>query len=79
MLSEIITRNDDKRLANKVNEYNKGLAQLCIEQNWSLIKHNNISINHLNNYRLHLNKQGTSAFLYDKWGFWLSYHNSGRQ
>ncbi len=45
VLSEIITRKDDERLANKVNEYNKGLAQLCIEQNWSLIKHNNISIN----------------------------------
>jgi hypothetical protein len=61
VLSEIITRKDDERLANKVNEYNKGLAQLCIEQNWSLIKHNNISINHLNNYGLHLNKQGTSV------------------
>jgi hypothetical protein len=36
VLSEIITRNDDKTLADKVNEYNKGLAQLCIERNWCL-------------------------------------------
>ncbi|CAB4011076.1 Scavenger receptor cysteine-rich type 1 M130 [Paramuricea clavata] len=61
VLSEIITRNDDKTLADKVNEYNKGLAQLCIERNWCLIRHNNIDVNHLNNYGLHLNKQGTSV------------------
>ena len=46
VLSEIIARNDDKTLADKVNEYNKGLAQLCIEQNWCLIRHNNIDVNH---------------------------------
>ncbi|CAB4000157.1 Hypothetical predicted protein [Paramuricea clavata] len=61
VLSEIITRNDDKTLADKVNEYNKGLAQLCTERNWCLIRHNNIDVNHLNNYGLHLNKQGTSV------------------
>jgi hypothetical protein len=46
VLSEIITRNDDKTLADKVNEYKKGLAQLCIERNWCLIRHNNIDVNH---------------------------------
>jgi hypothetical protein len=62
VLSEIITaRNDEKTLADKVNEYKRGLAQLCIEQNWYLIRHNNINVNHLINYGLHLNKQGTSV------------------
>jgi hypothetical protein len=61
VLSEIITRNDEKTLADKVNEYKRGLAQSCIEQNWCLIRHNNINVNHLNNYGLHLNKQGTSV------------------
>lgn len=61
VLSEIIMRSDKETLANKVNEYNRGLDQLCSEHNWGLIKHNNITTNHLNDYGLHLNKQGTSA------------------
>jgi hypothetical protein len=62
VLSEIITRSDDRTLADKVNEYNKGISPtICIERNWCLIRHNNIDVNHLNNYGLHLNKQGTSV------------------
>ena len=61
VLSEIITRNDDKKLAYKVIEYNEGLSQLCKDQTWGLIRHNNITVNQLNNYRLHLNKPGTSV------------------
>ena len=61
-LSEIITRNDDALLADKVNIYNKKLDNLCTERNWGLIKHNNITKSHLNNYGLHLNQRGTTTF-----------------
>ncbi len=57
--SEIITRSDDHKLADKVNIVNKELNKLCKANNWGLIKNNNITRNLLNNSRLHLNKEGT--------------------
>ena len=59
-LSEVIARNDDALLADKVNKYNEKLENLCLERNWGLIKHNNINKLHLNKYGLHLNQQGTA-------------------
>ena len=55
-LSEITMSNDDALLADKVNIYNKKLDNLCTEHNWGLIKHNNITKSHLNNYGFHLNQ-----------------------
>ena len=60
-LSEVITRCDDETLADKVNIYNKLLANLCTERNWGLIKNSNIKKDHLNNYGLHLNPRGTTV------------------
>ena len=60
-LSEVITRNDNANLADKVNVFNKKLDELCTEHNWGLIKHDNITRVHLNNYGLHLNQRGTST------------------
>ena len=48
-------------LANKVNTYNEKLENLCLERNWGLIKHDNITKVHLNNYGLHLNQRGTAT------------------
>jgi hypothetical protein len=59
--SEIITRSDDHKLADKVNIVNKELNKLCEANNWGLIKNDNITRNLLNNSRLHLNKEGTST------------------
>ena len=39
--SEIITRTDDKRLSQKVNEVNDDLAKLCTGKNWGLVRNNN--------------------------------------
>ena len=54
-LSEVIARNDDTLLADKVNIYNKKLENLCLERHWGLIKHDKINNLHLNNYGPHLN------------------------
>ena len=59
-LSEVIARNDDALLADKVNAYNEKLENICLERNWGLIKHNNINKLHLNKYGLHLNQRGTA-------------------
>jgi hypothetical protein len=34
-LSEVIARNDDALLADKVNMYNEKLENLCLERNWA--------------------------------------------
>ncbi|CAB4003222.1 Hypothetical predicted protein [Paramuricea clavata] len=60
-LSEVISRNDNANLADKVNVFNKKLDELCTEHNWGLIKHDYITKVHLNNYGLHLNQRGTST------------------
>ena len=46
--SEVITRNDEKALADKVNLLvNKHLDKLCTQRNWGLISHENIKNTHL--------------------------------
>ena len=60
-LSEVITRNDDAMLANKVNIYSEKLENLCNERNWGFIKHDNITKAHINNFGLHLNQRGTAT------------------
>ena len=49
-LSEVITRNDDLQLANKVNIYNNKLDNLCTERNWGFNTHKSITRTHLNSY-----------------------------
>ena len=44
--SEVITRNDEKALADKVNLVNKHLDKLCTQRNWGLISHKNIKNTH---------------------------------
>ena len=60
-LSEVITRNDDLQLADKVNIYNNKLDNLCTERNWRFITHKSITKTHLNSYGLHLNQRGTTS------------------
>jgi lysophospholipase L1-like esterase len=60
-LSEIITRNDDLQLADKVKIYNNKLDNLCTERNWGFITHKSIIKTHLNRYGLHLSQRGTTS------------------
>jgi lysophospholipase L1-like esterase len=60
VISEVIIRSDNPSLGTKVKELNHKLLQVCNNNKWGLITHNNISVNHLNPYGLHLNKQGTA-------------------
>ena len=46
--SEVIARNDEKALADKVNLVNQRLDKLCTQRNWGLINHKNIKNIHLN-------------------------------
>ena len=61
IISELITRTDQKDLEPKIREVNSILTKCCRQRNWGLIRHNNIGANHLNNYGLHLNKLGTAV------------------
>ena len=47
-------------LANKVNQVNKVLKEMCLERHWKFIGHPNITSNHLNRSGTHLNKVGTA-------------------
>ena len=58
--SEVITRNDGKALADKVNLVNEHLNKLCTQRNWGLISHKNIKNIHLNGSGIHLNRQGSA-------------------
>ena len=58
--SEVITRNDEKALTDKVNLVNKHLDKLCTQRTWGLISHENIKNTHLNGSGLHLNRQGSA-------------------
>ena len=62
IISGLITRADEEILASKVNEVNAMLKQSCLEKNWAFIEHDNITSQHLNKSKLHLNKQGTSLY-----------------
>ena len=60
VLSEVITRSDDSSLNPKIKELNYKLPQVCQNNNWGLLNHNNITADYLNPYGLHLNEQGTA-------------------
>ena len=58
-ISNITVRTDKHK--NKVRQTNKHLKTLCMERNIELINHDStITEKHLNESRLHLNKQGTA-------------------
>ena len=60
-ISSLINRSDDEVLAYKVPDVNKVLKERCLQKNWGLVDHSNISAtSHLNRSGLHLNKSGTS-------------------
>jgi hypothetical protein len=58
--SEVVSRNDDKGLADKVKLVNESLDKLCTQKNWGFISHKNIKAIHLNGSGLHLNRQGSA-------------------
>ena len=59
MVSELITRSDESSSCD-VAEVNKRLLKFCKQQDWTLIRHNNIRQSDLNKGGLHLNERGTS-------------------
>lgn len=59
MVSEHITRSDESS-SGYVAEVNKRLLKFCKQQDWTLIRHNNIHQSDLNKGGLHLNERGTS-------------------
>ena len=58
--SEVVTRNDGKALADKVNLVNEHLNKLCTQRNWGMISHKNIKNIHFNGSGIHLNRQGSA-------------------
>lgn len=60
-ISELIYRDDNPEYTEKVKQVNKHISKLCQQYHWDHIKHSNINNKHLNTYRLHLNKLGTSV------------------
>ena len=61
VISELTARNDDYSDAVKV--VNKRLKQFCLQNNWKLISHANISSKGLNKGGLHLNREGNELLL----------------
>ena len=59
VIPEVITRNDHPKLNVKIKELNTKLLQVCSNNKWTFISHNNISTAHLNPHGLHQNRQGT--------------------
>lgn len=60
-VSEIIQREDNQELKEKVLAVNKELARYSEQKKFYLIKNENIDKNKLNLYGLHLNKQGSAV------------------
>ena len=60
IISGLITRIDNGDLANKVNQVNKVLKEMCLERHWKFIGHPNITSNHLNRSGIRLNEMGTA-------------------
>ena len=60
VLSTLITRSDDVKLARQMGEVNKILSQHCDKKHWTVLEHSNITERHLNRSGLHLNKVGTT-------------------
>jgi hypothetical protein len=73
VVSCLVTRSDDEMLTRKVNEVNVALKESCIQKHWKFIDHTNITINQLNQSRIHLNKMGSrmmarnfTNYIYDR-------------
>ena len=45
-----------------IGQVNNLISKFCRQRTWGLVRHNNITTNHLNSYGLHLNKAGSSVF-----------------
>jgi len=60
-VSEIIHREDNQELMKKVMAVNKELFRYSEQKRFYLIRNENIDINKLNLYGLHLSKQGSTA------------------
>ena len=58
-ISSLVTRKDDAQ-EGRITDINKQLQQHCRNHHWNLIKHDNITHQHLNRGGLHLTKTGTS-------------------
>ena len=74
-ISELVTRTDKTEYKQKVKEVNVRLVDLCNQNNWDLIYHNNIEVRHLNPYGIHLTKQGTAVLAKN----FVSYLNNNNQ
>lgn len=61
-VSALITRNDKSGLAAKVEDTNRRLKALCIEEKIEIIDNSNIDESCLNLGRLHLNRKGNAYF-----------------
>ena len=59
MVPELITRSDESS-SGDVAEVNKKLLKFCKQQDWTVIRLNNIHQTDLNKGPLHLNERGTS-------------------
>ena len=59
VVSELTTRGDS--LENSVKAVNRRLKQLCLENDWKCIRHDNITNSGLNRGGLHLNKEGNDG------------------
>ena len=55
VVSALITRSDNTKLAGQVGEVNE-----IPRQRWTILEHSNITKRHLNRSGLHLNKEGTT-------------------
>ena len=62
IISEVITRSD-KTTEDHIRTVNKLLSRYCNQNGWQLLRHNNISKDHLNDGGLHLNDQGVSVLV----------------
>ena len=56
---ELVTRSDNVS-SDSVKTVNKKLKKFCNQNNWKLVQHQNITINDLNQRRLHLNNRGNN-------------------
>lgn len=72
-ISEIITREDDMRLADRAQEVNAMLSHNNILNSCMLISHENINKNSLNSYGLHLNRLGCSLLAKNFIGYLKSF------
>lgn len=62
IISEVITRSD-MTPEDHIRTVNKLLSRYCNQNGWQLLRHNNISKDHLNVGGLHLNDQGVSVLV----------------